>query len=199
MNTCASSSATIRTLKTPSLKKPDSSKPTIPGRRSNSSPSAFTSSTNPPVTEGGLRDGHFDLALLVTDWLAEAHAASALEDLHHWQQLIPLHDWPARVAAFPRPAAPLRRSSQFHSVARRPRVPRLPDRPVRRPCNARANFMHSSSATSRRPPPGKNSSRPRASSPISPRAATVRSSPHSPTATTRSTTSPSSSGVAAAS
>ncbi|MGC1422667.1 MAG: extracellular solute-binding protein [Terracidiphilus sp.] len=47
------------------------------------------------VTEGGLRDGHFDLALLVTDWLAEAHAARALEDLHHWQQLIPLHDWPA--------------------------------------------------------------------------------------------------------
>jgi multiple sugar transport system substrate-binding protein len=47
------------------------------------------------VTEGGLRDGRFDLALLVTDWLAEAHAAGALEDLHHWQQLIPIHDWPA--------------------------------------------------------------------------------------------------------
>jgi multiple sugar transport system substrate-binding protein len=46
------------------------------------------------VTEGGLRDGRFDLALLVTDWLAEAHAAGALENLHHWQQLIPLHDWP---------------------------------------------------------------------------------------------------------
>ncbi len=47
------------------------------------------------ITDGGLRDGHYDLALLVTDWLAEAQAANALEDLHHWQQLIPLHDWPA--------------------------------------------------------------------------------------------------------
>ncbi len=46
------------------------------------------------VSEGGLRDGRFDLALLVTDWLAEAHAAGALEDLHHWQQLIRIHDWP---------------------------------------------------------------------------------------------------------
>ena len=47
------------------------------------------------ITDGGLRDGRFDLALLVTDWLAEAHASHALEDLHHWQQLIPIHDWPA--------------------------------------------------------------------------------------------------------
>jgi multiple sugar transport system substrate-binding protein len=47
------------------------------------------------ITEGGLHDGHFDLALLVTDWLAEAHAGHALEDLHHWHQLIPIHDWPA--------------------------------------------------------------------------------------------------------
>jgi len=46
------------------------------------------------ITDGGLHDGRFDLALLVTDWLAEAHAAGALEDLHHWQQLIPIHDWP---------------------------------------------------------------------------------------------------------
>ncbi len=46
------------------------------------------------ITEGGLHDGHFDLALLVTDWLAEAHSAGALEDLHHWQKLIPIHDWP---------------------------------------------------------------------------------------------------------
>ncbi len=46
------------------------------------------------ITDGGLRDGQFDLALLVTDWLAEAHAANALDDLHHWHQLIPLRDWP---------------------------------------------------------------------------------------------------------
>ena len=47
------------------------------------------------VTDNGLRDGHFDLALLVTDWLAEAQSAGALEDLNHWQKLIPIHDWPA--------------------------------------------------------------------------------------------------------
>jgi multiple sugar transport system substrate-binding protein len=50
---------------------------------------------NSAITEAGLRDGRFDLALLVTDWLAEAHAAGALEDLHHWQQHIPIRDWPA--------------------------------------------------------------------------------------------------------
>jgi multiple sugar transport system substrate-binding protein len=46
------------------------------------------------IHDGGLRDGHFDLALLVTDWLAEAHTVGALEDLHPWQQRIPIHDWP---------------------------------------------------------------------------------------------------------
>ena len=46
------------------------------------------------IADGGLRDGQFDLALLVTDWLAEAHAAGALEDLHHWQQLVPIPEWP---------------------------------------------------------------------------------------------------------
>lgn len=49
---------------------------------------------NSAITKGGLHDGHYDLALLVTDWLAEAHAAGALEDLHQWQQLIPIHEWP---------------------------------------------------------------------------------------------------------
>jgi multiple sugar transport system substrate-binding protein len=47
------------------------------------------------LTDGGLRDGRYDLALLVTDWLAEAHASGALEDLHHWQHLLPIDDWPA--------------------------------------------------------------------------------------------------------
>ena len=46
------------------------------------------------IANGGLLDGHFDLALLVTDWLAEAHAAGALEDLSHWQRLIPIPGWP---------------------------------------------------------------------------------------------------------
>jgi multiple sugar transport system substrate-binding protein len=46
------------------------------------------------ITDGGLQHGHFDLALLVTDWLAEAHNAGALEDLNPWQQRIHIHDWP---------------------------------------------------------------------------------------------------------
>ncbi len=46
------------------------------------------------ITDDGLRDGHYDLALLVTDWLAEAHGVGALEDLHGWHHRIPLHDWP---------------------------------------------------------------------------------------------------------
>ena len=46
------------------------------------------------IAEGGLRNGHFDLALLVTDWLAEGLATGALEDLHPWHHRLPLHDWP---------------------------------------------------------------------------------------------------------
>jgi multiple sugar transport system substrate-binding protein len=49
---------------------------------------------NSAIADGGLRDGRFDLALLVTDWLAEAHASGALEDLHPWQQHIPIREWP---------------------------------------------------------------------------------------------------------
>ncbi len=46
------------------------------------------------LTDGGLRDGHFDLALLVTDWLAEGMESGALENLQPWQQRLPIHDWP---------------------------------------------------------------------------------------------------------
>ncbi len=46
------------------------------------------------IADGGLRDGRFDLALLVTDWLAEAFEAGSLEDLHVWHQRLPIRDWP---------------------------------------------------------------------------------------------------------
>jgi multiple sugar transport system substrate-binding protein len=46
------------------------------------------------LTEGGLRQGIFDIALLVTDWLAEGLAMDALEDLQPWQNRIPIPDWP---------------------------------------------------------------------------------------------------------
>ena len=46
------------------------------------------------ITEGGLLQGHFDLALLVTDWLAEAQNSGALEDLNLWQKRIHIHEWP---------------------------------------------------------------------------------------------------------
>ena len=51
------------------------------------------------LKDGGLRDGRFDLALLVTDWLAEGMASGALEDLHLWQQRAPIPDWPEGWAA----------------------------------------------------------------------------------------------------
>lgn len=46
------------------------------------------------IRDHGLQMGRYDLALLVTDWLAEALAAGGLEDLNHWQQRLPIHDWP---------------------------------------------------------------------------------------------------------
>lgn len=46
------------------------------------------------LTEGGLRDGRFDLALLVTDWLAEGVASGALENLEGWNQHAALVGWP---------------------------------------------------------------------------------------------------------
>ena len=51
------------------------------------------------LKEGGLRDGHFDLALLVTDWLAEGMSTGSLEDLHQWQRIAPISDWPEGWAA----------------------------------------------------------------------------------------------------
>lgn len=46
------------------------------------------------IESGGLRDGSFDLALLVTDWLAEGMAAGSLEDLAPWHAHARLPDWP---------------------------------------------------------------------------------------------------------
>jgi multiple sugar transport system substrate-binding protein len=46
------------------------------------------------IADGGLREGRFDLALLVTDWLAEGLAGGAFEDLQPWQQRTPIPDWP---------------------------------------------------------------------------------------------------------
>jgi len=58
------------------------------------------------VSGGGLREGRFDIALLVTDWLAEGMQADALEDLHIWQERIPIPDWPdAWASSLTRPLA----------------------------------------------------------------------------------------------
>jgi len=46
------------------------------------------------LTEGGLREGRFDIALLVTDWLSEGLATGALENLQPWQCRSPIPDWP---------------------------------------------------------------------------------------------------------
>ena len=44
--------------------------------------------------QGGLREGRWDLALLVTDWLAEAMEEGLLEDLAPRMRAKPLADWP---------------------------------------------------------------------------------------------------------
>jgi multiple sugar transport system substrate-binding protein len=49
---------------------------------------------NSALNQCGLRDGAYDLALLVTDWLAEGVEAGALEDLQPWHDRAPLPDWP---------------------------------------------------------------------------------------------------------
>jgi multiple sugar transport system substrate-binding protein len=46
------------------------------------------------LLDGGLREGRYDLALLVTDWLAEGMASRSLEDLQLWQDRLPIPDWP---------------------------------------------------------------------------------------------------------
>ena len=46
------------------------------------------------VVKGGLSEGTFDLALLVTDWLAEGVANGSIEDLGPWHRHIPLNGWP---------------------------------------------------------------------------------------------------------
>lgn len=46
------------------------------------------------ITDGGLLNGQFDLALLVTDWLGECVAAGAVEDLHPWHHHRPIAQWP---------------------------------------------------------------------------------------------------------
>ncbi len=51
------------------------------------------------LADGGMRSGPFDLALLVTDWLAEGMTSGALEDLHNWHAREPLADWPGGWAA----------------------------------------------------------------------------------------------------
>jgi multiple sugar transport system substrate-binding protein len=46
------------------------------------------------LTEGGLGEGRFDIALLVTDWLSEGLATGVLENLQPWQCRSPIPDWP---------------------------------------------------------------------------------------------------------
>ena len=114
---------------------------------------------------GGLRDGRFDLALLVTDWLAEGMQAGALEDLNLWQQARPFADWPE---GWPRSLVkPLIIDDRLSSsaVARRPGMPCLPHRSL---CRSRNRNRVSGASFGRElapPPPGRNSNRRPASSP----------------------------------
>ena len=46
------------------------------------------------LEQPSLRDGSIDLAFLCTDWLAEAHAAEAIENLRPYQVSAPISDFP---------------------------------------------------------------------------------------------------------
>lgn len=45
-------------------------------------------------TRGGLKDGTWDIAFIVTDWIAEAVTAGALLDLTPWMRAQPVPDYP---------------------------------------------------------------------------------------------------------
>jgi multiple sugar transport system substrate-binding protein len=45
-------------------------------------------------TSGGLDSGKWNLATLVTDWLPDAIASGAIEDLTNWMGADPIPDWP---------------------------------------------------------------------------------------------------------
>lgn len=45
-------------------------------------------------TDGGLKDGAWDIALIVTDWLADAVHDGALRDLAPWMRADPVPDYP---------------------------------------------------------------------------------------------------------
>ncbi len=46
------------------------------------------------IAGGGLREGRYDLALLVSDWLAEGVATASLEDMNPWLRRRPIPEWP---------------------------------------------------------------------------------------------------------
>jgi multiple sugar transport system substrate-binding protein len=65
-------------------------------------------------TTRGLFNGNWDLAFIVTDWLAEAVALGGLEDLSSLMQAEPLADWPA---AWPRSLVdPLLFNDKLYSI-----------------------------------------------------------------------------------
>ncbi|TCK70183.1 ABC transporter substrate-binding protein [Acidipila rosea] len=51
------------------------------------------------LTEAGLTSGRWDMGMMVTDWLADAVAAGAIENLSPYMAAAPLPDWPSGWAA----------------------------------------------------------------------------------------------------
>ena len=69
------------------------------------------------LTEGGLREGRFDIALLVTDWLSEGLGTGALEDLDAVAKPVSdsrLAQWLGTIAG---PSADLRRKTLLVAMA----------------------------------------------------------------------------------
>ena len=87
-------------------------------------------------TRGGLKDGTWDIAFIVTDWIAEAVAEGALLDLAPRMRAQPVPDYPAGWAPSLTRFQSVRRCRLRPALPRRPGVPGLPERPLRRPGGA---------------------------------------------------------------
>jgi multiple sugar transport system substrate-binding protein len=65
-------------------------------------------------TNGGLGSGKWNLATLVTDWLPDAIASGAIEDLTSWMAADPISDWPE---GWPRSILqPLEFDGRYHCI-----------------------------------------------------------------------------------
>lgn len=85
-----------------------------PGLRVEVAPMELESLYRSLVTDGGLRSGEWDLALVITDWLPELVAAGLIEDIGPHMSRQPIPDWPKGWPASL--VKPLQRGGSLYSI-----------------------------------------------------------------------------------